>query len=118
MAGLIDGDGHIQVDKENSVVSIRIKVHPNWTESFKLLSAGFKELYEIDSDVRLTKGGWVYLSIGKMRHVVRLYDLVRKQVPIMDRKWAALDEVKTHCLNSDDGRLGKIGVNPSANLLE
>lgn len=118
MAGLIDGDGYIQVNEEQSIVKITIKVHPNWTEPFKLLAEKLNSLYGIEAAVKFTKEGWVYISISKMRHVIRLYDLVNGKVPLMDRKWKPLDPIRAHCLVSTDGRMKEIGVNPSADLSE
>lgn len=118
MAGLIDGDGYIQVNEEKSIAKISIKVHPNWTESFKILAEKLGSLYGIEAIVNFTKEGWVYISIYKMRHVIRLYDLINNKVPLMDRKWKLLDPIREHCLASTDRRIKKIGVNPSANLGE
>jgi hypothetical protein len=117
MAGLIDGDGSIYVGP-NRIISIRIKVHPNWTEPFRLLCSKLRELYGITATVHFTNKGWVYINMSQMRHIVRLYDLIDGRVPCLDRKWKQLDSVRLHCSTSNDGRIGKIGPNPSANFRE
>ncbi len=117
MAGLIDGDGYIGV-AEAGGVSIRVKVHPSWADAFRLLAAKLDELYGVRAVVRFTGDGWVYIDINRMRHAVRLYDLIDGKVPRMDRKWKPLDPVREHCKTSNDGRIGEIGPNPSADLRE
>lgn len=117
MAGLVDGDGNIYCGSD-STVSIRVKVHPNWTNAFHLLCSGLEQFYGISASVSFTKDGWVLICLAKMRHIVRLYDLIDGKVPYMDRKWKTLDTVRAHCESSDDVRIAKIGPNPSADFCE
>lgn len=116
LGGLIDGDGHIEVRRQNGVVKIAIKVHSNWRATLETLAANLWKLYAIEAKVRVTKEGWVCLLISKARHVARLYDLVDGRVPLMHRKWKKLDEVRLRCQTSNGRRFNKIGINPSANL--
>lgn len=118
LAGYMDGDGHIGISKKHSIVSMRIKVHPGWTPALEQIRDHLFRLYRIESTVGSTKEGWALFTISKMRHVIRLYDLIDGEVPIMGRKWKPLDPIRTHCLTSDDRRLKDISVNPSADFGE
>lgn len=117
LAGYIDGDGHIGVMPQHNTVTIRIKVHSNWKPVLEQISNKMLQLYGIESKVWLSKEGWACMSMSKKRHIVRLYDLIEKKVPFMDRKWTKLDSIRTHCALSRDKRLDAIGENPSESLM-
>lgn len=80
--GLVDGDGHVSTTN-----CIKIKVHPNWLNNFKLISEKLKEFYDINSSVYLTKDNWAVLSISNKRNMRILTSLIIGKIPVMDRKW-------------------------------
>lgn len=94
MAGLIDGDGYIAY-AENSVC-IKIKCHPNWEENFKYISNSLKEFYDINSSIGFVKDGdkkWLVLTISPTTSVLKLYNLIKLDCPILERKWKNLDKI-------------------------
>jgi len=89
ITGLIDGDGHIDKTSKN----IRIKIHPNWTDNLKKISDNLKIFYDINSKIRLTKEGWVVLSIPVKDSKVLKKLIVVNPIPYMVRKWDRIDAV-------------------------
>lgn len=90
LAGIIDGDGHIEL-KDNW--RIRIKVHKNWKDNFDLIKDALKLHYNINSTSRISTKDWLEFSIYRKDSIKILYNLIKDSVPIMARKWARINQI-------------------------
>lgn len=87
LAGIIDGDGYIAV-RNNRAISI--KVHPNWTQEYKLISAKIKQYFNLKSSVSHNKDGWLVFRMTKTMDIIDLFKYIKDKVPYMERKWDKL----------------------------
>jgi hypothetical protein len=85
LTGLIDGDGCICHNKYSR--SIKIKLHPSWTNNYINISNKLKEFYDITSYVRIDKNGWLIFSIYKIKDIEKILNTVKDTIPILKRKW-------------------------------
>jgi hypothetical protein len=85
LAGLIDGDGHINKQSK----SIQIKIHRNWEKQLIQISDNLLLNYSIRS-ITKTCDQSTYLILHK-HETLKLKELIVGNCPIMSRKW---DKVK------------------------
>lgn len=94
--GFIDGDGSIKKVYKREDCSITIKLHCSWLDFLQKLSDRIAGLLQLKPNVaKINKSGYARVVFSNNKILVFLKkETIRLKLPVLDRKWAKIDETR------------------------